>query len=121
MTAEAGGRAEGAHRGIAHARVAVGSGRPDVHERSRLRAGFGTVLREARRARRLSAAELARRCDCSVSLIEQLERGTCRPRVRTVTVLAYALDPDAPGPLAEQLRQAAAARISSNASSRGDC
>ncbi|MCM3886652.1 helix-turn-helix domain-containing protein [Frankia sp. R82] len=78
-----------------------------MHERNVLAGGFGAVLREARRERRLSAAALARRCGCSTSLVEQLERGTCRLRVRTVTVLAYALDPDAPDPLAERLRAAA--------------
>jgi transcriptional regulator with XRE-family HTH domain len=89
------------------ARVAVGSGRLPDDERTFLRAGFGGVLRAARRERGLSVPALARRCGCSVSLVEQLEAGRCRPRVGTCEVLAYALDPDAPGPLAEQLRQAA--------------
>lgn len=79
-------------------------------ERLHLRA-FGNLLRAERLAAGLSVPALARRCGCSASLVEKLERGERRPRARTVRVFAGGLDPDDREPLAARLRDAAGASL----------
>ncbi len=61
------------------------SARPDHPE-------IGSRLREARRERRLSVRELARRLGVSSSLISQIERGRANPSVSTLYAIASELD-----------------------------
>ncbi len=61
------------------------SARPDHPE-------IGGRLREARRERRLSVRELARRLGVSSSLISQIERGRANPSVSTLYAIASELD-----------------------------
>ncbi len=61
------------------------SPRPDHPE-------IGGRLREARRERRLSVRELARRLGVSSSLISQIERGRANPSVSTLYAIASELD-----------------------------
>lgn len=53
---------------------------------------IGGRLREARRERRLSVRELARRLGVSSSLISQIERGRANPSVSTLYAIASELD-----------------------------
>lgn len=53
---------------------------------------IGSRLREARRERRLSVRELARRLGVSSSLISQIERGRANPSVSTLYAIASELD-----------------------------
>jgi len=53
---------------------------------------FGIALKRARRAARLTQAELAERAGFSVVYISMLERGARTPQRSTLTLLADALD-----------------------------
>ncbi len=78
-------------------------GRPDAEERAALAAGFGAALQALRRGRGWSTRTLADRSGVSRRHIRELEAGTRRPRHATVRVLAFALEPGDPGPLAGRL------------------
>jgi len=52
---------------------------------------FGTSLRQCRRARRLTQAQLAEATDLSLEMIGRLERGLTAPSFETVAALATAL------------------------------
>ena len=52
---------------------------------------FGTSLRQCRRARRLTQAQLAEAADLSLEMIGRLERGLTAPSFETVAALATAL------------------------------
>ena len=52
---------------------------------------FGTSLRQCRRARRLTQAQLAEATDLSLEMIGRLERGFTAPSFETVAALATAL------------------------------
>ena len=56
-----------------------------------LRELFGTSLRQCRRARRLTQAQLAEATDLSLEMIGRLERGLTAPSFETVAALATAL------------------------------
>ncbi len=54
--------------------------------------GFGPLLKQFRRAARLTQAQLAERAGFSVVYISMLERGARQPQPSTVALLADALD-----------------------------
>lgn len=56
-----------------------------------LRELFGTSLRQCRRARQLTQAQLAEATDLSLEMIGRLERGLTAPSFETITALAEAL------------------------------
>src|ERR1700732_1856732 len=56
-----------------------------------LRELFGTSLRQCRRARRLTQAQLAEATDLSLEMIGRLERGLTTPSFDTIAALAKAL------------------------------
>jgi|SRR5208282_6109570 len=56
-----------------------------------LRELFGTSLRQCRRARRLTQAQLAEATDLSLEMIGRLERGLTAPSFDTIAALAEAL------------------------------
>ena len=56
-----------------------------------LRELFGTSLRQCRRARRLTQAQLAEATDLSLEMIGRLERGLTAPSFDTIAALAKAL------------------------------
>jgi transcriptional regulator with XRE-family HTH domain len=56
-----------------------------------LRELFGTSLRQCRRARRLTQAQLAEATDLSLEMIGRLERGVTAPSFKTIATLAKAL------------------------------
>lgn len=56
-----------------------------------LRELFGTSLRQCRRARRLTQAQLAEATDLSLEMIGRLERGLAAPSFDTIAALAEAL------------------------------
>jgi transcriptional regulator with XRE-family HTH domain len=56
-----------------------------------LRELFGTSLRQCRRARRLTQAQLAEATDLSLEMIGRLERGLTAPSLDTIAALANAL------------------------------
>lgn len=52
---------------------------------------FGTALRQLRRTRKLSQAELAEAAELSVDMIGRLERGVTGPSFESIEALAKAL------------------------------
>jgi transcriptional regulator with XRE-family HTH domain/quercetin dioxygenase-like cupin family protein len=72
-------------RGVVEVSARARGPRPDHPE-------IGSRLREARRERRLSVRELARRLGVSSSLISQIERGRANPSVSTLYAIASELD-----------------------------
>jgi transcriptional regulator with XRE-family HTH domain len=56
-----------------------------------LRELFGTSLRQCRRARRLTQAQLAEATDLSLEMIGRLERGLTAPSFDTIAALVEAL------------------------------
>jgi transcriptional regulator with XRE-family HTH domain len=56
-----------------------------------LRELFGTSLRQCRRARRLTQAQLAEATDLSLEMIGRLERGLTAPSFDTIAALVTAL------------------------------
>src|ERR1700741_3576619 len=56
-----------------------------------LRELFGTSLRQCRRARRLTQAQLAEATDLSLEMIGRLERGLTAPSFDTITAIGKAL------------------------------
>jgi DNA-binding XRE family transcriptional regulator/quercetin dioxygenase-like cupin family protein len=82
------------------------SPRPDHPE-------IGGRLREARRERRLSVRELARRLGVSSSLISQIERGRANPSVSTLYAIASELDVSLDELLFNDRRPAEAAEVGS--------
>jgi transcriptional regulator with XRE-family HTH domain len=56
-----------------------------------LRELFGTSLRQCRRARRLTQAQLAEATDLSLEMIGRLERGLTAPSFDTIAALVKAL------------------------------
>jgi transcriptional regulator with XRE-family HTH domain len=56
-----------------------------------LRELFGTSLRQCRRARRLTQAQLAEATDLSLEMIGRLERGLTAPSFDTIAALVVAL------------------------------
>jgi transcriptional regulator with XRE-family HTH domain len=56
-----------------------------------LRELFGTSLRQCRRVRRLTQAQLAEATDLSLEMIGRLERGLTAPSFDTITALVKAL------------------------------
>ncbi|MEV4752158.1 helix-turn-helix domain-containing protein [Streptosporangium sp. NPDC049248] len=81
---------------------------PDDAERERLAATLGALLRSLRAERRLSTRALAVRSTVARSTITRLEAGERRPRPGVLAALAYGLDHENPGPVAELLQAAAA-------------
>ncbi|GGK59934.1 hypothetical protein Ppa06_26360 [Planomonospora parontospora subsp. parontospora] len=81
--------------------------KPDPIERDRLAATLGALLRSLRAERGLSTRALAARSTVARSTITRLEAGERRPRPAVLDALAFGLDHEHPGPLAELLRAAA--------------
>jgi transcriptional regulator with XRE-family HTH domain len=79
---------------------------PGEGERARLAATLGARLRSMRAERGLSTRALAVRSTVARSTITRLERGERRPRPGILAALAYGLDHENPGPLAEALQEA---------------
>jgi transcriptional regulator with XRE-family HTH domain len=55
---------------------------------------LGKKIREARKRRGLTLAQLAEQCDCSTSLISQIETGAVNPSFSTLKTIGEALETD---------------------------
>lgn len=53
---------------------------------------LGQQIRQARKKRGMSISELSKKCDLSVGLVSQIERGISSPSVRTLRMISGALE-----------------------------
>jgi transcriptional regulator with XRE-family HTH domain len=82
-------------------------GVPGDVERERLAATLGVLLKELRARYQVGTRALAERSAVARSTITRLEAGQRRARPVTLRALAFGLDHQEPGPIAEQLLDAA--------------